>query len=97
LVPLLEHCLEQLREKSELSFSLLQALAACSEEGMEILYFVNWQSQEKQDEELEELDQEVIEDALAVARDFGLLLVEEEQLRLHSDLLEVLRIQDLQA
>jgi hypothetical protein len=94
LRPLLEHCLNQLETKSGFARELLDYLAVCSDEGIEVRHFLEWQSGE--------VSQEQVEHELIQAQDLGLLLVEETRLdiadgkqrekkiRLHTDLLNLL-------
>ncbi|NUM34012.1 MAG: hypothetical protein HUU50_05685, partial [Candidatus Brocadiae bacterium] len=91
LRPLLEHCLRQLEAKSARSRQLLNFLAACSDDGMEIAHFLDWQSEAQTEHEL------------IAAQDLGLLLVEKIRsslekrdggrirIRMHTDLLTLIR------
>ncbi|MCP4693333.1 MAG: hypothetical protein GY859_35155, partial [Desulfobacterales bacterium] len=95
LWPLLDHCLTQLETISPFARELLDSLAVCSDEGMELPFFLEWQK------EFASPDQ--VEHELTLARDLGLLLVEapvstqlaegmrEPRIRLHTDLLKLLR------
>lgn len=92
---LLRQCLERLENRSPHAFELLKSLAACADEGVEVRYFLAWLG--------EGAPGGRVEKELVAARDMGLLLVEssrsmvlggasrERRLRLHTDLLNILR------
>jgi len=99
LAQLLHHCLAQLKDKSPFAHDLLNYLASCSDEGIALNRFTEWQSS---------LHPSLgIDQALQQARSLGLLLVEHhsadsqtadshpQRLRLHADLLRILRTHSL--
>jgi tetratricopeptide (TPR) repeat protein len=90
---LLEDCLDQLEQKSALAVRLISALSVGADQGMSLERFVQWQHNANGYYEND------IENALLTARDAGIVLVEKEngdgkelvKLRLHADLLQLLR------
>lgn len=91
---LLRNCFNQLKCKSPLAADLIQALSVGADQGMPLDQFCQWQK------EAGTGDHESLQEALIAARDLGLLLVEQnghesgtEQtwLRLHTDLIQLLR------
>lgn len=96
MLPLLDHCLTQLKNKSQFAYELLKCLAVCNDEGIELHFFLEWQSREG-------ITGEQVEHELFQAQDLGLLLVEkisydlfheentEKRIWLHTDLLTFLR------
>lgn len=99
LHPLLEHCLSQLEEQSSAARELLNALAVCADEGIEVQHFIDWQSTEHSKDQ--------VEHELQVVQNYGLLFVESiefsmlgdehkiNRLRLHTDILQFLRASSL--
>ncbi len=69
LWPLLDRCLSQLQTQSPFAREFFDSLAICVDEGMELPFLLEWQK------EFASPDQ--VEHELTLARDFGLLLVED--------------------
>ncbi|HJP17345.1 MAG TPA: NB-ARC domain-containing protein [Nitrospinota bacterium] len=94
---LLEHSLQQLEETSSFSRQLLNDLAVCEASGMELHYFMIWQVG-KTGATIDQVEKELLQ-----AKNFSLILIEEERfefmgdevlykkIRLHTDLLNILR------
>jgi tetratricopeptide (TPR) repeat protein len=92
LAVLLRDCLGQLKAKSLLGAGLVRLLSVCADKGMALNRFVQWQKTAGRGSDGE------IEQGLVAARDLGVILVETEKgdsqiknLRLHTDMLRVLR------
>ncbi len=100
LKPLLKHCLGQLESQSDFARELLDCVAICADEGIELRFFIDWQAKDIQPEQ--------VKHELTIANNLGLLLVEEVvssfideehtaiNIRLHTDLLNLLRESDLE-
>ncbi len=98
--PLLKQCLDRLEKSSPSAVELLEHLAVCADDGVEARDFLAWQGQGR--------TQGQVEHELAMARNLGLLLVDsssstvmgapsrEIRLRLHMDLLAILRERPLE-
>jgi tetratricopeptide (TPR) repeat protein len=91
---LLRDCLEQLDRKSSLAVKLVYALAASADQGMPLERFIQWQLSDSG------LDTLQLETDLSAARDAGIVLIEKDpdnegierrKLRLHADLLRLIR------
>ena len=95
LRPLLEHCLNQLESLSPFARQLLNHLAVCADEGIEVKHFIAWQQTENPGEN--------IEHSLLQIKNLSLLFIENQihnifgqeqrgtSIRLHTDLLNLLR------
>ena len=94
---LIKHCLLQLKEKSEKSFTYLKYLAVCSDEGIEDKRFISWQA------ESEQVNEGAVKEELLCAHSQGILLIEKgtqeffenetafTRIRLHTDTLDIFR------
>ena len=71
---LLKDCLEQLGNKSSLGMLLVEDLSLCADEGMNAKRFMEWQERSRK-----EVPPADIETAATTARDFGILLVEDDE------------------